>query len=88
MSKKYFGYYVSEHIKYCTQINEYWLNKNVCLNIVLGKIVDLVSHTSYVEWLFSYRFYFLLDFLPEICWEEFAEEKNCFFIFFVLMTDQ
>ena len=32
--KKYCVYYVSEHLKYCTQINEYWLNKNACLNIV------------------------------------------------------
>ena len=33
--KKYCVYYMSEHLKYCTQINEYWLNKNACLNIVL-----------------------------------------------------
>ena len=33
--KKYCVYYVSEHLKYFTQINEYWLNKNLCLNIVL-----------------------------------------------------
>ena len=33
--KKYCVYYVSEHLKYCAQINEYWLNKNPCLNIVL-----------------------------------------------------
>ena len=32
--KKYCAYYVSEHIKYYAQINEYCLNKNVCLNIV------------------------------------------------------
>ena len=35
LSKKYCEYYVSEHLKYCTQINEYCLNKNACLNIVL-----------------------------------------------------
>ena len=33
-SKKYFVYYVFEHLKYCAQINEYCLNKNACLNIV------------------------------------------------------
>ena len=27
-------YIVSEHLKYCKQINEYWINKNACLNIV------------------------------------------------------
>ena len=30
-----YTYYVSEHLRYCTQINEYWLNKKVCLYIVL-----------------------------------------------------
>ena len=35
LSKKYCVSYVSEHLTYCTQINEYWLNKNACLNIVL-----------------------------------------------------
>ena len=35
LSKKYCIYYVSEHLKYCSQINEYWLNRNACLNIVL-----------------------------------------------------
>ena len=34
LSKKFCVYYVSEHLKCCTQINEYWLNKNACLNIV------------------------------------------------------
>ena len=34
-TRKYCVYYVSEHLKYCSQINEYWLNKNACLNIVL-----------------------------------------------------
>ena len=34
LSKKYCVYYVSEHLKYCSQINEYWLNKNACVNIV------------------------------------------------------
>ena len=34
LSKKYSIYYVSEHLKYSTQLNEYWLNKNACLNIV------------------------------------------------------
>ena len=32
--KKYCVCYVSKHLKYCTQTNEFWLNKNVCLNIV------------------------------------------------------
>ena len=32
---KYCVYYVSEHLEYCSQTNEYWLNKNDCLNIVL-----------------------------------------------------
>ena len=32
--KKYCTDYMSEHLKYCTQINEYWLNKTACLNIV------------------------------------------------------
>ena len=36
LSTKYCVYYMSEHLKYCTQINEYWLHKNVCLNIVLA----------------------------------------------------
>ena len=36
--KKYCVCYVSEHLKYCTQINEYWLNKNACLNIILLRI--------------------------------------------------
>ena len=35
LSEKYCIYYVSEHLKYSTQINEYGLNKNICLNIVL-----------------------------------------------------
>ena len=38
--KKYCVHYVSEHLKYCAQINEYWLNKNVCLNIVLNAVVE------------------------------------------------
>ena len=37
LSKKYRVYYLSEHLKYCSQINEYWLNKNACLNILLTK---------------------------------------------------
>ena len=36
LSKKYCKYYVCEHLKYCTHIKEYRLNKNVCLNIVLS----------------------------------------------------
>ena len=33
LSKKYWVYYVSEHLKYCSPINEYWLNKNAnCYN--------------------------------------------------------
>ena len=35
LSTKYCIYYVSEHLKYCTEINEYWLSKIACLNIVL-----------------------------------------------------
>ena len=35
MSIKYCVYYVFEHLKYWPQINEYWLNKYVCQNIVL-----------------------------------------------------
>ena len=35
LSKKYCVYYVPEHLKYCLQINEYWLNKSAYLNIVL-----------------------------------------------------
>ena len=27
--------FVSEHLKYCSRINEYWFNKNACLNVVL-----------------------------------------------------
>ena len=27
-------YYVSEHLKYCTQVKEYWFNKNICVNIM------------------------------------------------------
>ena len=34
--QKYCAYYGSEHLKYCSQIEEYWLNKNGCLNMVLG----------------------------------------------------
>ena len=34
LSKKYW-YSLSEHKKYCSQINEYLHNKNVCLNMVL-----------------------------------------------------
>ena len=47
-SKKYCVCYVSEHLKYCIQIhvNEYWLNKNAWVNIVLG--------------IFNFRFFFLL----------------------------
>ena len=36
LSKKYCVCYVFEHLKYCSQINEYWLNRNVGMNIVLG----------------------------------------------------
>ena len=43
LSKKYCVYYVSEHLKYCSQINEYLLNKNVCLNIVLRHLSWLNS---------------------------------------------
>ena len=32
--KKNCVYYMSEHLKYCAQINEYWFNKYACLNIV------------------------------------------------------
>ena len=30
----YCVYYVSEHLKFYTQINKYWLNKTICLNLV------------------------------------------------------
>ena len=51
---------MSEHLKYCTQINEYCFNKNAHLNIVfihtyiIGhynpsvRIIDLVAYTTYV----------------------------------------
>ena len=35
LSKKYCLYHEPEHLEYCTEINEYWLNKNVWPNIVL-----------------------------------------------------
>ena len=35
LSKKYCVYYACEHFKYCSQINEYWLNNTACLDIVL-----------------------------------------------------
>ena len=41
LSKKYYVYYVSEHLKYCLQIKEYWLNKNACLNTVLGEFCSV-----------------------------------------------
>ena len=44
--KKYCVYYVSEHFKYYTQINEYWLNKSVCLNIMLEAEIKCNNHMS------------------------------------------
>ena len=50
------------------------------------RVIALVSHTTYVTYSlkstpndrflrnFSWQFYLLLEFLPEICWEEIAEE--------------
>ena len=40
LSKKCCLYYVFEHLKYCSQINEYWLNKNAGLNIVLRRLFN------------------------------------------------
>ena len=37
-----------EHFKYCTQINEYWLNKNACLNIVLAT-ANLILYTHILD---------------------------------------
>ena len=31
VKKRYCGYYVSEHLKYCSQINKYWLHKKMCI---------------------------------------------------------
>ena len=42
--KQYCVYYVLEHFKYCTEINEYWLNKNICLNVVLENKLYRVRH--------------------------------------------
>ena len=36
LSKKYCLYYVCEHLKYCTQINEYCFKKHACLSIILS----------------------------------------------------
>ena len=41
LSNKYCVYYVSEHLKYCSQTNEYWLNKYSCLTIVLVRLPTL-----------------------------------------------
>ena len=46
LSKKYCLYYVYEHLKYYTQINIYWLNKNVCLNIV-KKLLNILYFKTY-----------------------------------------
>ena len=35
---------MSEHLKFCTEINEYWLDKNACLDIVLSAIQDCVNN--------------------------------------------
>ena len=43
LSKKYCVYYMSEHLKYSTQINEYLLHKNACLNIVLYKLFNSIK---------------------------------------------
>ena len=40
LSEKYcvYEHYVSEHLKYCTQINENLLDKTVCWNMVLDSL--------------------------------------------------
>ena len=87
---------MSEHLKYCSQINEYWLNKNVCLNIIyihtyiIGhynpsvRIIDLVSHTTYVVCVNFYMW--VAGPLREICWEQIAEEMFFFYISFWCLT--
>ena len=46
------------------------------------KIIDLVSHTTYVVCgSFSRQFYLFSEFLAEICWEEIAEEIVFVFCF-------
>ena len=43
---------LSEQKKYCLQINEYWINKNACLNTVLINSI-IVSHNNNkkIKWL-------------------------------------
>ena len=55
LSTKYCVYYVSEHLKYCLQINEYWFNKNVCVNIVLHA-EDMSNSLKWKFCLFTYPF--------------------------------
>ena len=44
-----YTYYVSEHLRYCTQISEYWLNKNASLNIAA---LHSLWMTVKSEWIF------------------------------------
>ena len=54
LSKKYCVYYVTEHLKYCTQINEYWLNKYACLNIVLHILIFFFFFNFYCLWIIQH----------------------------------
>ena len=58
LSKKYCVYYVSENLKYCTQIKEYWLNKkSVCQKCVFlsNKLHDtqVISFASQLARIYS-----------------------------------
>ena len=86
LSKKYCLYYLSEHLKYCSQINEYWLNKNVCLNIALGwhdlsinartnsiNEAEFMSHKEKTQQPWYINKYFLFDFYVS----SIISENNC-----------
>ena len=76
-AKQKMTYYVSEHFKYWTQINEYWVNKNVCLNMVYSGLGAL----DFCE-TFQGNFIFVSEFITEVWWEKVTEEIN--FFWFVL----
>ena len=78
LSKKYCVCYVSEHLKYCSQINEYWLNKNVCLNIVIQ--FKVYSERQISEKLFHGCFNLLSEFVTRNLLKE-SRQRNIFFIF-------
>ena len=40
--------YMFEHLKYCTQINEYWLNKNAGVNIVLNCSIVINTFSEHI----------------------------------------